>query len=154
MGFNQCVFFVAVLVLTGCSSETVTPPKPASGKPANAQKPDGESLKQAVAEIVKLRDQIRDGFADGDVDAAHGPLHEVGTKLEELSKLTAESELSDADQETVKDCVDKLFTAFGEVDKTLHGQEGSTYEEEAATIDKAMETLVKTSNGKDATSGQ
>ena len=35
-----------------------------------------------------------------------------------------------------------LMDAFGRVDKTMHGQEGSTYAEESTTIDTALTALM------------
>ena len=122
---------VSVLLSSGCSNESTTP----------APESDTVEIADVVTEIVDLRDQIRDGFANGDVDAAHGPLHDVGDRLETLSAVAGQSGLSAEDKDAVEDCVNTLFAAFGEVDKTLHGQEGSTYEEEAATIDETLEKL-------------
>ena len=122
---------VSFLLSSGCSNQSTTP----------APESDTVEIADVVTEIVDLRDQIRDGFANGDVDAAHGPLHDVGDRLETLSAVAGQSGLSAEDKDAVEDCVNTLFAAFGEVDKTLHGQEGSTYEEEAATIDEALEKL-------------
>ena len=126
-----------VLLFAGCGDDTP------SNAPESASQADSGSIEDKVALIVKLRDQIRDGFTSGDVDAAHGPLHDVGDKLDELSKLIAQSDLSDEDKKTIEGHINTLFAAFGEIDKTLHGQEGSTWEEEASTIEEAMEKLVQ-----------
>ncbi len=106
-------------------------------------------MEETVAEIVDLRNKIRDGFASGDVDAAHGPLHEVGDKLESLSKLAEKSSFREEDKQVIEEHINILFAAFGEVDKTLHGQDGSTYDEEADTIDAAMDKLVRIVKGVD-----
>lgn len=121
-----------ILTLAGCSDE--------SSERATA---DCGSLDDKVAKIVELRNKIRDGFASDDVDSAHGPLHAVGDMLEELSQLTTNSDLPSIDKQAIEGHINTLFAAFGEVDKTLHGQEGSTYNEEASTIDEAMENLVR-----------
>lgn len=126
-----------VLLFAGCGDETP------SNAPESASQEDSGSIEDKVASIVKLRDQIRDGFTSGDVDAAHGPLHDVGDKLDQLSKLITKSDLFDEDKQEIEGQINTLFAAFGEIDKTLHGQEGSTWEEEANTIDEAMKKLAQ-----------
>lgn len=86
---------------------------------------------------------MRDGFDAGDVDAAHDPLHEVGFRLEDLIELADQSGLTQQESEAVKADVEILFESFASIDKTLHGQEGATYEDEATTIDDAMKRLQK-----------
>ena len=41
----------------------------------------------------------------------------------------------------IKDAKEVLFDAFGEVDATLHGKEGKTYDEMSNTIDAALRTI-------------
>ncbi|MFN7869569.1 MAG: hypothetical protein ACK5TX_19365, partial [Planctomyces sp.] len=41
----------------------------------------------------------------------------------------------------VKSSAEELFNAFGEVDKTMHGGEGSTYKDVSGKIDAAMVAL-------------
>ena len=124
-----------ILVLAGCS-----------GGPSEHAPAESGSLEDKVAEIVELRNKIRNGFASDDVEAAHGPLHAVGDTLEELSQLAADSGLPSASKETIEGHINTLFASFGEVDKTLHGQEGATYDEESGTIDETMEKLVQICN--------
>ena len=100
-----------------------------------------ESLKDAITELTSLRNSIRDGFAKNDPDAAHDPLHEVGHVLEAVPELAKKEKASEENQVAIEAAVNTLMDAFGRVDKTLHGQEGSTYSEESATIDTALETL-------------
>lgn len=127
---------VGLLTLVGCSEQS----------PDNAAPADVGNVKDKVAEIVELRNRIRDGFASGDVDAAHEPLHDVGNRLKELSQLTADGDLPAADKEAIEGHINTLFAAFGEVDKTLHGQEGATYDEKSTTIDDTIEKLVQICN--------
>lgn len=128
--------------MTGCSDSAT---EPAASQP---------SLSAAVTEALELRNTIRDGFANGDVDAAHGPLHEIGHCLLTIPPA-AEEELSAEDAAVVSETIETLMDAFGEVDKTLHGGEGSTYEEEAKTIDAAFTTLTKLAgvSASDSTAG-
>lgn len=100
-----------------------------------------ETLKDALAELTTLRNTIRDAFAEDDADTAHGPLHEVGEILEAIPELAKKENVSAENQAAAKTAVDALMDAFGAVDKTLHGQEGSTYSEVSATIDSTLTAL-------------
>ena len=105
-----------------------------------------ESLKDAISELTTLRDVIRDSFAQNDQDAAHGPLHEVGEILEAIPKLSEKEKVGAEKRAAIQTSADTLMDAFGRVDKTMHGQEGSTYAEESATIDAALTTLIAASD--------
>ena len=98
-------------------------------------------LWRLVQELVSLRNVIRDGFAADDVDAAHGPLHDVGSVLEKLPELAKKQGLGEDDLNSVNAATEALFDAFGAVDKTLHGGDGSTYEEEADKIDANVKII-------------
>lgn len=100
-----------------------------------------ESLTDALAELTSLRNTIRDSFAKNDQDAAHGPLHEVGAILEAIPELAKKEKVSADNQAAIETAVNTLMDAFGNVDKTMHGQEGSTYSEESATIDSTLNAL-------------
>lgn len=127
-----CLSAVCLLISHGCSSPPVDSPVDKS-----------EELREAVSAIDGLHIQIRDGFEAGDVDAAHDPLHQIGTQLEGLTELAEQSGRSKEETEAIKADVEILFESFGSIDKTLHGQEGSTYEEEATTIADAMKRLME-----------
>lgn len=105
-----------------------------------------KSFAAAVDQLVSLRNAIRDGFAKNDVDAAHGPLHDVGHLLEDLAKL-AESHQPAVDVSAVKKDADELFDLFGKVDEKLHGDEGATYSEVAEKVDAAVERLRQLASG-------
>lgn len=100
-----------------------------------------ESLKDALAVVTSLRNTIRDSFAKNDQDAAHGPLHDVGAILEAIPELAKKEKISASNQAAIETAVNALMDAFGNVDKTMHGQEGSTYAEESATIDSTLNAL-------------
>ena len=123
-----------LLILTGCAES-----ENSSGS-TETTAPSGNlpSLQEAVAGIVALRDQIRDGFASDDLDAAHGPLHDIGDLLTQLQQISKGSELTKEQVNSLSVATDQLLDAFGAVDKTFHGGDGSTYEEEAETIDAAI----------------
>ncbi len=134
----------SLLVGSGCS-------EPAQNDPAASSQNHGhdheehdhgpESLKDALAELRLLRNTIRDSFAKNDQDAAHGPLHEVGAILEAIPELAKKEKVSAENQAAIETAANTLMDAFGNVDKTMHGQEGSTYTEESATIDSTLTAL-------------
>jgi len=134
----------SLLVGSGCSETAKNEPVDSSqnhGHDHEEHDHGPESLKDALAEVKSLRNTIRDSFAKNDQDAAHGPLHEVGEVLEAIPELAKKEKVSLENQAAIETAVNTLMDAFGNVDKTMHGQEGSTYSEESATIDAAMETL-------------
>ena len=99
------------------------------------------TFEAAVEKLVSMGDTIKQGFASGDTGAAHGPLHQVGHVLETISKLADAEDLSSEQLLAVKAATEKLFDAYGNIDKTMHGGEGSTYEDEADGIQEAMIAL-------------
>ncbi len=134
------VVIVIVALAVGCSTE----PKPSESQSTDhghghANEPT--TFKQAVQSLVEQRNVIRDGFASGDIDKAHGPLHEVGHTLEHLVDLAEKEGIKGSDLTAIKQAKETLFDAFDNVDKTLHGGEGSTYEDESETIDTALQTI-------------
>lgn len=102
-----------------------------------------ETLGGAVTALTELRDGVSKAFADGDEDAAHGPLHEVGHLLEQVSSLAASSELSAEAKAGVEKNVDALFDLFGAVDKKMHGDEegGKDYKDVSKEIDAAISAI-------------
>ena len=93
---------------------------------------------EGLAELTSLRNTIRDAFAANDMDTAHDPLHEVGDVLLAIPELAKKENVDSEKLASIQKAVDTLMDAFGRVDKTMHGQEGSTYAEESATIDTAV----------------
>ena len=134
----------SLLVGNGCSETTKTDPVESSQNQGHDHKGHDhapETLKDALAELTSLRNTIRDSFAKNDQDAAHGPLHEVGAILEAIPELAKKEKVSADNQAAIETAVNTLMDAFGNVDKTMHGQEGSTYSEESATIDSTLNAL-------------
>jgi len=106
-----------------------------------------ESFKAAVEKASMLRDKIRDGFANEDPDAAHGPLHDVGDVLGSIAAMAEKEGLEGETLTGVRDAVETLKESFGSVDKMMHGGEGSEYSEVSADVDAAMATLVAAAAG-------
>jgi len=100
-----------------------------------------ETLNDALTELTELRDTIRDAFAADDPDKAHDPLHEVGHIIEAVQELAEKEKLPEERLAAVKTSAEELFTAFGEVDKSMHGEEGSSYKDVSAKIDAAIAAL-------------
>lgn len=144
-----------LLFSVGCGSSTDGPsPKTADadhdhdhGEEGHEHHHHAETLPDAITELTGIRNTIRDAFAKNDSEAAHDPLHEVGHVLELIPELAEKQNVSPETLTAIKSSVDTLFTAFGNVDKTLHGQEGSTYAEESETIDKALKALTDAAAG-------
>ena len=133
-----CLAVVCGLVL-GCSEESPTPAKPAAHDHDHDHGP--ATLKDAVAELTGMRDVIRDAFAANNGDAAHDSLHDVGHVLEAFEALAEKEKVSPENAAIIKTSVESLFTNFGDVDKTMHGQEGKTYSEVSKDIDAAITAL-------------
>ena len=109
-----------------------------------AEKTDApKTFSSVVSELVEMKNVIRDAFAANDPDKAHGPLHEVGHAIGELSGLAAKANLSADQMNSLKSACDTLMDAFGEIDKTFHGGEGKTYDEVASDIHTSMQTVTR-----------
>ena len=61
--------------------------------------------------------------------------------LEAIPELAKKENVTAENQTAIETAVNDLMDAFGRVDKTMHGQEGSTYAEESATIDTTLTAL-------------
>ncbi len=150
MRLTQCSWFlilpVSLMFSAGCGESS--PKEQHTGGEEHGHDHDHghdhapATLKEGIAKLTTLRNTMRDAFGKNDPDAAHGPLHEVGHVLEAIPELAKKENLSAGSQATIETAVNTLMDAFGAVDKTMHGQEGSTYSEESAKIDAAMESLV------------
>ncbi|MFN9720290.1 MAG: hypothetical protein ACK58L_16450 [Planctomycetota bacterium] len=137
--------FCSLSVFAGCDEGSK--PKNIATAPGHDHEHDHEhvyeSVKDAVEELVALRNTIRDSFAKNDPDAAHDPLHEVGHILEAIPEQAKKDNLGAEPIAAMKASCDVLMDAFGAVDKTMHGQEGSSYSEVSAKIDAAVADLQK-----------
>lgn len=135
---------LSLLAGSGCEESTNTNTAAPSGEHDHDHDEHGhgpESLTDAMTELTSMRNTIRDAFAKNDQDAAHDPLHEVGHVLGAIPELAKKENVTAENQEVIEKSVNDLMDAFGRVDKTMHGQEGSTYAEESKTIDAAIEAL-------------
>jgi len=99
------------------------------------------SLPDAVIMLETMRDNIRDGLVNDDIDVAHGPLHEVGHLLEHLQKLVADSDISDDQKMIASEAIEQLFDSFGSIDELIHDDQPVDYSAYQDDIDSAMSTL-------------
>ena len=140
---SKLVLLSLLTLFAGCTDDAAQRDANAGGGSAehdhdhghsHAPKTSGEGL----AELTSLRNTIRDAFAANDMDTAHDPLHEVGDVLLAIPELAKKENVDSEKLASIQKAADTLMDAFGRVDKTMHGQEGSTYAEESATIDAAV----------------
>ena len=135
------------LLLVGCSESTSSPSTPSSHQTGqhehdeHAEHDHPETLEEGLKELTELRDTVRDAFAADDVDTAHGPLHDVGHLLEDITGLVDSAELTPEQRKLAKQNIDSLFDLFGGVDRALHGEDGTTYKQVSGKIDAAIAAL-------------
>lgn len=140
---SKLVLLSFMTLFAGCTNDVAKRDAKTDGGAAEHDHDHGHSHAPAsavegLAELTSLRNTIRDAFAANDMDKAHDPLHEVGDVLMAIPELAKKENADSEKLASVQKAVDTLMDAFGRVDKTMHGQEGSTYTEESATIDAAL----------------
>jgi hypothetical protein len=142
---SKLVLLSFVTFFAGCSDDTAQRGTNAGGGAAEHDHGHDHGHSHApttsaegLAELTALRNTIRDAFAANDMDKAHDPLHVVGDVLLAIPELAKKENVDSEKLASIQKAVETLMDAFGRVDKTMHGQEGSTYAEESATIDAAV----------------
>ena len=125
---------MSIIVVVGCGNQQVN-------STATPNKSNSKTFGETVAQLIAMKNKIRDGFASGDIESAHGPLHEVGDVLDGLLVLAQGADIPADQLASVEEAKETLFDAFGRIDMTLHGGEGSTYEEEEEKIEEAMDFI-------------
>lgn len=143
-----------ILVISGCSNQDSSQSQNNSRSGTTTEVHhdhdhghiDQFTFREIAEKLIDMDGQIRNGLASDDEHAAHEPLHEVGHVLENLSNLARNEGLSKDVVEAVEQAKEDLFTAFGNIDKTFHGEEGSTYDEESSVIQSAL-SVVKDAAG-------
>ena len=142
-GLVASALSLTAFVFVGCAEQTEPAPVMASHEHEHEHEHEHpETLAGALSELTELRDTVRDAFAKEDGEAAHGPLHDVGHILEEVSELAGEAHLSDEAKATIESNVETLLDAFGAVDKSMHSEdEGSDYSDVSEKIDAAITAI-------------
>lgn len=143
-GLAVSALSLTAFVFVGCAEQTEPTPVMTSHDHDHGHEHEHpETLAGALSELTELRDTVRDAFAKDDGDAAHGPLHDVGHILEEVSELAGDANLSDEAIATIESNVETLLDAFGAVDKSMHSEdEGSDYSEVSEKIDAAITAIM------------
>jgi hypothetical protein len=137
----SALLLLSLVITVGCSDAPKTEEAAHDHEHGHDHDHGPATLKEALTELTSLRDTMRDAFAKNDADAAHDPLHEVGHVLEAIPELAKKEQVSAENQAAIESAVNTLMDAFGAVDKTMHGQEGSLYSEESEKIDAAITAL-------------
>ena len=102
------------------------------------------SLKETLVSINKLAVKISEGLADGEVEKAHDPLHQLMDKLKGVTKVIDSSTLGEEEKKKLSESVDALIENFGAVDKKMHGSdEGAEFSAVKEKIKVALETMNK-----------
>lgn len=102
------------------------------------------SLHAAVSELKEIRETVGAAMENGSPDDAHGALHDVGALLEVLPEIAADTDLPREKWEEAKAQNDKLFDAFGVIDKAFHtagGDKVAAHAQVSAEIDEAIAGL-------------
>ena len=129
-----CLGLVAFLAV-GCEQASTTEQKEAPKPP---------SLTDVLAEVKQMTGDISDGFANDDMEKAHGPLHQIGHKLEALPNLIDGSSLADEAKTAAKSAIETLMNEFGRVDAKLHGDEsGADFADVQESIESALASLLE-----------
>ncbi|MEP3481183.1 MAG: hypothetical protein ABJZ55_18230 [Fuerstiella sp.] len=132
------------LCLAGCATEEESQlPVMADGHEGHdhGDHAHAETVGEAFHELTELYTTVKTAFAADDSDTAHGPMHEVGHVLQEVKELASKSELTAEAKATVDQQVEILMDAYGDVDNTMHGKDGSLYSEVSDKVDAAMAAL-------------
>jgi phage shock protein A len=129
-----------LFVVGGCSSGTVEKAVTHDGS-HDSKDAHPETYEEAVEALASIDETIKTAFAANDEDTAHGPLHEIGHVLEDITELAQKADLTDEQRQSVKTEVDKLFEEYGSVDAIMHGKEGKTYDEASSQIAASLKIL-------------
>ena len=101
-----------------------------------------ENFDDAFGQLSEIVDTISAGLEKGNIDEAHGPLHDIGALLEGVSESAKKSSMPDAAKQAIAKSIDQLFDDFGAIDHKLHNSEkGKDYADVADSIKAAMKDL-------------
>jgi hypothetical protein len=99
------------------------------------------SFADGVAALQKHYEEIKTAYTQGDTEKAHEPLHQVGSVLEALPELGQKAGLAAADLEKLKQSVEKMFEAYGNIDDAVHQEKEADYQAVAEQLDANMTTI-------------
>ncbi len=127
---------LVMLGVTGCGSSPESP-----ALIADHHDQEVENFAEGVSTLRGHYETIRDALGEDDIDTAHDPIHQVGHLLESLKQLVDHVGLDADDKATAQAAIDKMFEAYGEVDKAIHGGQPVDYEAVREPLDQGMADL-------------
>ncbi|MEY2727880.1 MAG: hypothetical protein RLZZ458_3747 [Planctomycetota bacterium] len=133
------LFCVPFALTAGCQ-DSAPEPQPTEHEHEH-EHAHAETLAEAITELDELHAAISKAFIAKTPDDAHDPLHDIGEVLNETVELAKAEKLPEDRLATVNTAVTALLDAYGELDKTMHGGEGKTWEEVSGPIDEAIKNL-------------
>ncbi len=145
---------VAPVIMTGCQPASPTQEKNSTpdaqathdhhGHDHHHDHGDGEhpeTYAEAVQQLEKLHNIIRDAFTSDNKDAAHDPLHQIGHLLEDIGELAEKASLGKEQLTAVKKAKEDLFDAYTQIDSVFHEKKEIKYEDLEKKIDSALAVL-------------
>lgn len=145
--FHICMFSLCLFIM-GCSNAS----DPENAGHGHSHDHNGHhhhdhsgpkaSYDVLVTQICEHRDAIKSAFDADNKDEAHDPLHEIGHLVGQLPDAAAETDMSEADWNQVKEASDSLMESFGKVDAMFHGDdEGVEFSEVEQNVQDAITVL-------------
>jgi uncharacterized protein YukE len=99
------------------------------------------SFAEGVAALQKHYEAIKTAYTQGEAEKAHEPLHQVGSVLEALPELGQQAGLAATDLEKLKQSVEKMFEAYGNIDDAVHQGKEADYQAVAEQVDQHMTAI-------------
>jgi hypothetical protein len=99
------------------------------------------SFAEGVAALQKHYAEIKTAYTQGEAEKAHEPLHQVGSVLEALPELGQQAGLAATDLEKLKQAVEKMFEAYGNIDDAVHQKKEADYQAVAEQLDENMAAI-------------
>jgi hypothetical protein len=141
------LLFCVPLALTVGYQESAPAPETAEHGHEHAH---AETLAEAVTELDELHGAISKAFSANTPDDAHDPLHDTGDVLNEVVELAKTEKLPEDRLAAIETSVKALLDGYGELDKTMHGGEGKTWEEVSGPINESLKNLKAAISGEAA----
>ncbi len=99
------------------------------------------SFAEGVTALQKHYEEIKTAYTQGEAEKAHEPLHQVGSVLEALPELGQKAGLAATDLEKLKQSVEKIFEAYGNIDDAVHQKKEADYQAVAKQLDENMAAI-------------
>lgn len=130
---------VPIALTTGCQDSDPAPETTEHEHEHEHAHP--ETLAEAITELDELHAAISKAFSTKNPDDAHDPLHDIGDVLNEIVDFAKAENLPEDRLAAIESAVKALLDSYGELDKTMHGGEGKTWEEISGPIDESLKNL-------------